>query len=62
VPRYERLYERGAYAPAAEKRRIGKLLRPVGNSKDPRFRRSRERARQARARESRPEPEQASLF
>jgi hypothetical protein len=43
VQRYERLYARGAYAPVAERRRLGALLRtqtgPAGNPRgiaDPR--------------------------
>jgi DNA repair photolyase len=30
IPRYERLYGRGAYAPAAEKERLARLVRPEG--------------------------------
>jgi DNA repair photolyase len=58
VPRYDELYERGAYAPSAEKTRLANLVRPVGNSTDPRYRRSRERAKRARAEERAPEREQ----
>ena len=35
--RYERLYARGAYAPAAERKRIAQLIRTTNNSQDSRF-------------------------
>ena len=63
VPRYEQLYADRAYAPSAEKSRLAKLVRPVGGREDPRYRRSRERARRARSHEeSPPASEQQSLF
>jgi len=61
VPRYERLYADRAYAPAAEKSRLAKLVRPVGTNSDPRYRRSRTRAEQA-AEHAEPEPAQQTLF
>jgi DNA repair photolyase len=62
VPRYERLYAERAYAPNAEKKRLGKLVRPFRTSDDPRYRRSRERSRRAREQEAAPESQQQSLF
>jgi DNA repair photolyase len=63
VPRYERLYSERAYAPSAEQARIGDLVRPVGRSGDPRFKRGRERAaRRREARELAQAPPQQSLF
>ena len=62
VPRYEELYEDRAYAPNAEKTRLAKLVRPFRSSNDPRYRRSRERARRTREEESLPEVEQQALF
>ena len=62
VPRYEDLYQDRAYAPNAEKKRLSKLVRPFRSSSDPRYRRSRERARRAREDAADPEPEQKSLF
>ncbi|MDP9228154.1 MAG: intein-containing Rv2578c family radical SAM protein [Actinomycetota bacterium] len=63
VPRYEELYARGAYAPPAERKRIAALVKAPNRSDDPRYRRSRRRADQARKRAAadRP-PEQQSLF
>ncbi len=65
VQRYNRLYDGRAYAPPAERRRIGGLVRATRASGDPRFsrrqrlaRRRRERAKAAGA----PEPEQTALF
>ena len=63
VDRYEGLYARGAYAPAKEKARLGKLVRPVGESSDPRFRRGRElRAKRQAERARAAEPPQQALF
>src|SRR5262249_35579342 len=39
VPRYERLYEGRAYAPSAEQKRIGALVRAPNRSTDPRYQR-----------------------
>jgi hypothetical protein len=44
IPAYEKLYERGAYAPPAERKRIGKLVRAPNRSPDPRYRRRQELA------------------
>ncbi len=63
VSRYEDLYEGRAYAPAAEKSRLAKLVRPAGKSADPRYRRPRERARRAaEAQDEAQTGEQQSLF
>ena len=65
VPRYEKLYERRAYAPPAERKRIGDLVRPrtPNRSHDRRYLRREELADRRRAREKRVvEPEQTSLF
>ena len=63
VPRYEELYERGAYAPAAERKRIGKLLGSYSRSSDPRFRRRDELAAKREAAGKAAEaPTQTSLF
>jgi DNA repair photolyase len=62
VPRYERLYERGAYAPAAERRRIGALVRTTGRSSDPRFSRRDELAERRASRAVEGEQSQTSLF
>ncbi len=65
VPRYEKLYEGRAYAPNAERKRIGALVRAPNRSRDPRYRRRDElaarRARRAREAEQ-PEPAQTKLF
>jgi DNA repair photolyase len=65
VPRYEKLYEGRAYAPNAERERIGALVRAPNRSRDPRYRRRDElaarRARRAREAEQ-PEPAQTKLF
>jgi DNA repair photolyase len=65
VPRYEKLYEGRAYAPNAERERIGALVRAPNHSRDPRYRRRDElaarRARRAREAEQ-PEPAQTKLF
>ena len=67
APRYERLYEGRAYAPSAERKRIGGLVRTAKVSTDlrygrrerlARFRRERAEAAERAARE----PEQTSLF
>jgi DNA repair photolyase len=65
VPRYDRLYEGRAYAPNAERKRIGALVRAPNLSPDPRYsRRARLAARRKkRARDAeRREPEQTKLF
>jgi DNA repair photolyase len=65
VPRYERLYEGRAYAPNAERKRIGALVRAPNRSTDPRYRRRDELAarRAKRAREAEPpELAQTRLF
>ena len=62
VPRYEGLYEGRAYAPNGERTRLAKLVRPFRTSSDPRYRRSRERARRAREAEPAEEPKQEALF
>ena len=64
IPRYESLYARGAYAPAAEKERLAAL---VGNSEVERRRYLRDRVNVRRVEEPEPEPEplvaeQPSLF
>ena len=65
VPRYDRLYEGRAYAPNAERKRIGALVRTPNLSDDPRYsRRARLEARRAKRaqRPSEREPEQTKLF
>jgi DNA repair photolyase len=65
VPRYDELYARGAYAPTAERKRIGSLVRAPNRSRDPRYRRRDQLAEQRRARRSAsadPKPAQTSLF
>jgi len=65
VPRYERLYEGRAYAPNAERKRIGGLVRAPNRSRDRRYRRRDELAarRAKRARDAEPpEPPQTRLF
>ena len=63
VPRYEELYERGAYAPAEERKRISRLVRVFNRSRDRRFGRRDEIAakREDRRRRAVP-PVQGSLF
>jgi DNA repair photolyase len=65
MPRYERLYDGRAYAPSAERKRIGRLVRPTKPSRDRRYRRRDElaarRAERAKAAEQ-PAPAQTSLF
>ena len=63
VPRYEELYERGAYAPAEERKRISRLVRVFNRSRDRRFGRRDELAakREDRRRRAVP-PVQGSLF
>ncbi len=60
VPRYEELYARGAYAPAAERRRIAALVRELGPSWPRReaFRRPNPPPKKR----DEPPPEQPSLF
>jgi DNA repair photolyase len=67
VPRYERLYEGRSYAPNAERKRIGALVRAPNRSTDPRYRRrdqlaERRRRRAAAAEAERAEDRQTSLF
>ncbi len=63
VPRYEELYERGAYAPAEERKRISRLVRVFNRSKDRRFGRRDELAAKREQRRRRAEqPVQGSLF
>lgn len=65
VPRYEELYRDRSYAPNAERRRIGGLVRAPNRSRDPRYSRrdELERRRRRRASEVRePEVAQTRLF
>jgi DNA repair photolyase len=63
VPRYEELYERGAYAKPQERKRIGKLVRSFNRSQDRRFgRRDELAALRAERAERAAEPVQRSLF
>jgi DNA repair photolyase len=69
VPRYEKLYEGRAYAPPAERNRIGALVRAPNRSRDPRYRRRDELAERRRRRDAeakseaeRAEDAQTSLF
>jgi DNA repair photolyase len=65
VPRYEKLYDGRAYAPPAERKRIGALVRAPNRSRDPRYRRRDELAarRGRRALEAQePESTQTKLF
>jgi DNA repair photolyase len=69
VPRYEELYEGRAYAPPAERNRIGALVRAPNRSRDPRYRRRDELAERRRRRDAeakseaeRAEDAQTSLF
>ncbi len=63
VPRYEELYERGAYAKPEERKRIGKLVRSFNRSRDRRFGRRDELAALRAERAKRAgEPVQRSLF
>ena len=69
TPRYEELYEGRAYAPDAERKRIGALIRAPNRSRDPRYRRRdelaerrRRRAAEADAKAARAEDAQTSLF
>ena len=65
VPRYDELYEGRAYAPPAERSRIGSLVRAPNLSPDPRYsRRARLEARRRRRAAERAEPRvvQTSLF
>jgi DNA repair photolyase len=67
MPRYERLYDGRAYAPPAERKRIGALVRAPNRSTDPRYRRrdqlaARRRRRAAEAEEAKVEDAQTSLF
>jgi DNA repair photolyase len=65
APRYDELYQGRAYAPNAERKRIGSLVRVPNRSRDPRYRRRDElearRRQRARAAEE-PEPVQTKLF
>ncbi|MGE5857504.1 MAG: hypothetical protein ACM31K_03365, partial [Solirubrobacterales bacterium] len=65
VPRYEELYQDRAYAPNAERKRIGSLFRAPNRSRDPRYSRrdELERRRRRRASEARePGAAQTRLF
>ena len=67
VPRYERLYEGRAYAPNAERKRIGALVRAPNRSMDRRYRRrdqlaERRRRRAAQAEAAQAVDAQTSLF
>jgi hypothetical protein len=65
MPRYEKLYDARAYAPNAERKRIGSLVRPTKPARDRRYRRRDELAarRAQREREAAdPEPAQPRLF
>jgi DNA repair photolyase len=65
VSRYERLYDGRAYAPNAERKRIGGLVRAPNRSRDPRYHRrdELEARRRGRAQEpQQPEPAQTKLF
>ena len=65
VPRYEDLYEGRSYAPPAERKRIGRLVRAPNRSRDPRYQRRDELAAR-RGKRSQPEAEleaaQTTLF
>jgi DNA repair photolyase len=65
VPRYDELYQDRAYAPPAERKRIGSLVRAPNLSHDPRYsRRARLEAIRQKRSEARDEPEivQTKLF
>jgi DNA repair photolyase len=65
VPRYDELYQDRAYAPPAERKRIGSLVRTPTLSHDPRYsRRARLEAIRKKRAEARAEPEivQTKLF
>jgi DNA repair photolyase len=63
MPRYEELYERGAYAPPAERKRVSRLIRAFNRSRDRRFGRRDELAAKRAARlEQARRPAQGSLF
>jgi DNA repair photolyase len=65
TPRYESLYDGRAYAPPAERKRIGALVRAPNRSRDRRYRRRDELAerRAKRAREAaQPDQAQTTLF
>jgi DNA repair photolyase len=67
VPRYERLYDGRAYAPNAERKRIGALIRAPNRSTDPRYRRRDQLAERRRRRAAEAEAEssqnaQTTLF
>jgi DNA repair photolyase len=59
VPRYEELYEGRAYAPPAERKRIGSLVRAPNRSTDPRYRRREQLADRRRKRADEAEAERA---
>src|SRR5262249_31277605 len=65
VPRYDDLYEGRSYAPSAERKRIGALVRAPNRTPDPRYRRRDElearRRSRAQAAEA-AEPAQTKLF
>jgi DNA repair photolyase len=63
VPRYDRLYKRGAYLRGEEGKRLSGLVRAPNRSTDPRYRRrERLRARREEREEREPRVEQTSLF
>jgi len=68
VPRYDELYERGAYAPPPERKRIGRLVKGWSSgrsraSRDSAAERSRRTAKRQRESAAQPEePRQSSLF
>jgi DNA repair photolyase len=65
VPRYDRLYEGRAYAPNAERKRIGALVRAPNLSPDPRYSRRAQleaRRRERAAASAEPEIVQTKLF
>ena len=65
VPRYDDLYQDRAYAPPAERKRIGSLVRTPNLSQDPRYsRRARLEAIREKRAAARDEPEivQTKLF
>jgi DNA repair photolyase len=67
VMRYEKLYDGRAYAPSAERKRIGALVRAPNRTTDPRYSRREQLAERRRRRAAAAEPEpveraQTSLF
>jgi DNA repair photolyase len=62
IPRYEKLYSRGAYLPKEEKERLAKLARWSGPERPRRPLRDRPLFERPKQEERPPEPEQAKLF